>query len=178
MLSFLLKSEQLARHSNLKPTGSGTRLEILVVVLGKRLRGGLRDFLLVLTLGGLVDGELGRLQGGSLDKVELVVSTQLAGEPEERLLKVVVRLCGNVVVLQILLSVEGNLLGLDLAVFDLDLVARQDDGNILTDSREITVPVGHVLVGDTRRDIEHDNGALALNVVAVTETSKFLEEFV
>jgi hypothetical protein len=36
------------------------------------------------------------------------------------------------------------------------------------------VPVGHVLVGDARSDVEHDDTALALNVVAVAQTAKLL----
>eukprot|EP00965_Chrysotila_dentata_P239979 6203417-Pleurochrysis_carterae.AAC.1 len=30
-------------------------------------------------------------------------------------------------------------------------------------ARQIAVPVGHILVGDTRCDVEHDDGALALD---------------
>lgn len=37
-----------------------------------------------------------------------------------------------------------------------------------------TVPVGDVLVGDTRGDIEHDDAALAVDVVSVTETAELL----
>jgi hypothetical protein len=36
------------------------------------------------------------------------------------------------------------------------------------------VPVGDVLVGDTGGDIEHDDAALAVDVVTVTETTKLL----
>jgi hypothetical protein len=39
---------------------------------------------------------------------------------------------------------------------------------------KLTVPVGDVLVGDARGDIEHDDTALAVDVVAVTETTKLL----
>jgi hypothetical protein len=38
----------------------------------------------------------------------------------------------------------------------------------------LTVPVGDVLVGDTRSDIEHDDTALAVDVVTVTETTELL----
>ena len=37
-----------------------------------------------------------------------------------------------------------------------------------------TVPVGHVLVGNTGGDIEHDDTALSVDVVTVTETTKLL----
>ena len=34
------------------------------------------------------------------------------------------------------------------------------------------MPVGDILVGDTRGDVEHDDTALTLDIVAVTETTK------
>jgi hypothetical protein len=36
------------------------------------------------------------------------------------------------------------------------------------------MPVRNVLVGDTSRDIEHDDRAVALDVVAVTKSAEFL----
>ena len=66
------------------------------------------------------------------------VADQLASEPQERLLEVVVRLGRDVVVLQVLLAVEGDGLGLDLALLDVDLVAAQDDRDVLADADEIT----------------------------------------
>jgi hypothetical protein len=36
------------------------------------------------------------------------------------------------------------------------------------------MPVGHVLVCDTRCDVEHDNAALSVDVVSITETAKLL----
>ena len=36
----------------------------------------------------------------------------------------------------------------------------------------LTVPVGDVLVGDTRGDVEHDDTGLAVDVVAITETTE------
>ena len=38
----------------------------------------------------------------------------------------------------------------------------------------LTVPVGNVLVGDTGGDIEHDDTALAVDVVAITKTAELL----
>lgn len=65
------------------------------------------------------------------------VADQLAAEPQERLLEVVVRLSRDVVVLQVLLAVESDGLGLDLALLDVDLVAAEDDGDVLADADEI-----------------------------------------
>lgn len=36
------------------------------------------------------------------------------------------------------------------------------------------MPVGYIFVGDTRGDVEHDDTALPLDVISITETTKFL----
>lgn len=59
-------------------------------------------------------------------------------------------------------------------ILNIYFVSAQYDGYIFTDSHQIPVPVGHVLVGDARRDVEHDDGALALDVVAVAEAAELL----
>lgn len=102
------------------------------------------------------------------------VADELPCEPQEGLLEVVVRLGGDVVVLEVLLAVEGDGLGLDLALLDVDLVAGQDDRDVLADTDEVTVPVGDVLVGDAGSDVEHDDTALAVDVVAVAKTAELL----
>mmetsp|Transcript_6604 Transcript_6604/g.13646 ORF Transcript_6604/g.13646 Transcript_6604/m.13646 type:complete len:263 (+) Transcript_6604:210-998(+) len=149
------------------------RLEVVVVVLGKRLCSGSLEFLLVLVLEVLVELELWRLQGRGLDEGQGIVSGKLSGKPQERLFEVVVGLCRNIVVLQVLLAVESDLLGLDLTILDFYFVSTQDNRDVLANSSQVTMPVRNILVSDTRSDIEHDNGALALNVVSVTKSSKF-----
>jgi hypothetical protein len=67
-----------------------------------------------------------------------LVADEFPGEPEEGLLEVVVRLGGDVVILEVLLAVEGDGLGLDLALLDVDLVTGQDDGDVLADTDEVT----------------------------------------
>jgi len=103
-----------------------------------------------------------------------LVADELPCEPQEGLLEVVVGLGGDVVVLEVLLAVEGDGLGLDLALLDIDLVAGQDNGDVLANADQVTVPVGDVLVGDARGDVEHDDTALAVDVVAVTKTTELL----
>lgn len=66
------------------------------------------------------------------------VADQLAGEPQEGLLEVVVGLGTDIVVLKVLLAVEGDGLGLDLALLHIDLVTAQNDGDVLADTDEIT----------------------------------------
>lgn len=105
--------------------------------------------------------------------MQLIVSGEFAGQPEKGFFKVVVRLGGDIVVLQVLLAVEGDLLGLDFTVLDFHLVSGEYNGNILANTGEITVPIGNVLVGHPRRNVEHDNRALPLDVVSVAESTEF-----
>lgn len=51
--------------------------------------------------------------------------------------------------------------GFDFSVFDVYLVAAEDDGNVLADADQVAMPVGHVLVGDPRGDVEHDDSTLS-----------------
>ena len=55
-----------------------------------------------------------------------------------------------------------------------NLVTAQNDGNVLANALEVAMPVGDVLVGDSGGDIEHDDTALALDVVAIAETTELL----
>jgi hypothetical protein len=90
--------------------------------------------------------------------------------------------------------VEGDGLGLDLALLHIDLVSGKDDRDVLTHTdkvtcdikkrlavrlwsmgrQKLTVPVGNVLVGDAGSNIKHDDTALAVDVVPITETTEFL----
>ena len=63
--------------------------------------------------------------------------------------------------LEVLLAVKHNALGFDFPVFDVYLVATKDNGNVLTDAHQVTMPVRNVLVGDSRRYIKHDDSTLS-----------------
>ena len=77
-------------------------LEILVILWQSGLLG-LFVFLFDLLLELWVHLDLWGQQSGHRNKLQVGVSNQLAGQPQERLLKVVVGLGGDVVVLQVLL---------------------------------------------------------------------------
>ena len=64
--------------------------------------------------------------------------------------------------LKVLLPVKDDGLCFDFPVLDVDLVSTKDNGDVFTDTDQISVPVGNVLVGHTRCDVKHDDGALAL----------------
>ena len=56
---------------------------------------------------------------------------------------------------------EHNRLGLDFTILDVYFVAAQYNWNVLAHPRQIAMPIGHILVGDARSDVKHDNSALA-----------------
>lgn len=58
---------------------------------------------------------------------------------------------------------EGDLFGLDFSVLNINLVSNQDNRNVLTHSDQVFVPFWHILIGDSRADIEHDDSAMSSN---------------
>lgn len=88
----------------------------------------------------------------------------------------IVRFCADIIVLKVLLAVEGDHLWFDFAVFNIYLVAAKNDWNVLTNANEIFVPVGNILVGESAGNIKHNYGALPLNVVSITKSSKLAKE--
>ena len=122
----------------------------------------------------LGDGDLGRSEQWCLDQGQLSVVDHATEQPDEWLLELVVALGRDVVVLQVLLSVESDLLGLDLAVTHIDLVANEHDGDGLADAGQVLVPLGHVGVGDAGADVKHDDTAVATDVISVSESTEFL----
>ena len=131
-------------------------LQVGVVLVGQGHLSGVLHLLLVLLEDSLVNLDLRRSQSGGGDEFlksalvpcslkdaqtlsyQSLVADEFPGEPEEGFLEVVVRLGGDIVVLEVLLAVEGDGLGLDLALLNVDLVTGQDDGNVLANANEIT----------------------------------------
>lgn len=72
---------------------------------------------------------------------QLRVADQLASQPQEGLLEVVVGLGRNIIVLEILLSVESNRLSLDFSLLHVDLVAAKNNRDSLADTDKITYKV-------------------------------------
>ena len=87
--------------------------------------------------------------------------TYFSCQPQERLFKVVVRFGRDIIVLQILLSVEDNGLGLDLAILYINFVTSKDDGDVFANTDQIAVPVGHVFVSHARGNVKHYDRALS-----------------
>jgi hypothetical protein len=66
------------------------------------------------------------------------VANELTSQPEEGLLEVVVGFGRNIVVLEILLSVEGDCLRLHFSLLDINLVSSEDDGDVFADADQVT----------------------------------------
>jgi hypothetical protein len=79
-----------------------TLLKVGVVLVGEGRVGGDSELVLVLGHELLVDDDLGRRKGGGGDKLERLVADELASEPEEGLLEVVVGLGRDLEVLEVL----------------------------------------------------------------------------
>ena len=133
----------------------------------------------------MVNGNFWRGESWSSNEFELRISDKLPCEPKEGLFEVVVGLGRDIVVLQVLLSVEGDGLCLYLSLLDIDFVSAKDDWNVLTHTNNITwnllvgwvslirpvvltMPIGNVLVCDSGCNIEHDDSALTIDVVAIS----------
>ncbi len=69
---------------------------------------------------------------------------------------------------------ENNGLGFDFSVLDVYLVPTQNNGNILAHPDQVPMPVWYILIRYPCCDIEHDDGALALDIVAISQATKFL----
>ncbi|GET89242.1 GTP-binding protein, putative [Leishmania tarentolae] len=158
--------------------GGGTkngsnRFSLVITHRQRRVRHGL---LLRLQRGHLLGCKSNHIcvQHRNLHQHQIWIVGKLLRQPYERLLEVVVRLGRDIVVLETLLAVESNHLCLHLTVRAVYLVAYQDDGNVVAHTRDIAVPVRHVLVCVAAGDIKHDDGALAFHVVAIAKTTELL----
>lgn len=69
---------------------------------------------------------------------------------------------------------ESNSAGLNFALLDVNFVTAENNGDVLADTLEVAMPVRHVLVGDARRHVKHDDATLALDVIPVAQTTKLL----
>ena len=127
--------------------------------------GGFLGFLLeFLDVGGLQNDLLG-LQSWGFNQMQCWITQQLAEEPDEGLFELVVAFGGDVVVLETLLAMEDDLLGLDFAIFHIHLVSHQDYGDIVAYSDQVLVPLRHILVRNSRCHIEHYYRAIGLDAM-------------
>ena len=116
--------------------------------------------------------DLRRGKRDSLSQDQGRIASEGSQNPQEWLLILIVGFGRDVIVLEIPLSVEGNLSGFNFPVFLVHFVANQHNWDVLADSCEILVPLGNVFVGDSGGDIKHHDGGIGSNVVAFSQSSK------
>ena len=114
------------------------RSQIWIILVRQRHVAGLLDLFLILRHQLRVHLDLRRSKGELGNEFKGLVSDELACQPQKWLLKIVVRLGGDIVVLEVLLAMEGDGLGLDFALLDIDFVAAEDNGDIFANSDEVT----------------------------------------
>ena len=113
-------------------------LQVRILFVWERHRRGLGHLLVVLVKEILVDLNFRRGKCGRSNELQLRVANQLPRQPQEGLFKVIVGLCRDVVVLKVLLSMEGNRLGLDFALLDINFVAAENYRDVFADADQIT----------------------------------------
>lgn len=69
---------------------------------------------------------------------------------------------------------ERDGLCLDLAFLDVHLVATQHDGDVFADTHKVAMPIRDILVCDAGSHIKHDDTALPLDIISITQSTEFL----
>ena len=82
------------------------------------------------------------------------VADKLSCQPQEGLFEVVVGLGGDIVVLEVLLAMESDGLGLHFTLFDVHFVAAEDDRDLFADTDKVTwETVSHTPLIMTTEDV-------------------------
>jgi hypothetical protein len=78
--------------------------------------------------------------------------------------------------LQILLSVKHNAFCFDFSILNVYFVPTKNNGYVFTHSNEVTMPIWHILVGNSRSNIKHYNGTLSLKQNAQSSNEAILSQ--
>jgi len=146
----------------------------VVILFGKGNSLSLCQFPRILLHQLTIDLDLSWGEGRRSDEFESRVANEFPREPQEGLLKIVVGLGGDLEVLEVLLAMECHRASLHFSLLYINFVPAQHNGDVLAHTLEVTMPIGNVLVCDPRGDVKHDDTALALDVVAIAQATKFL----
>ncbi len=69
---------------------------------------------------------------------------------------------------------ELNVACLHLSVLDINLVSDQNNWNVLANSDDVSVPVRDILVCNSAGHVKHNDGALTLDVITVSQSTELL----
>ena len=148
--------------------------EVFIFFVGERSLFGSNPFVGQFLNLGLTHFGFNWFEGQGFNEVEIGVTSEGSENPEEGLFVLIVGLGGDVEVLEVTLAVEGDLAGFDFAVLDIDLVADEANRDVFADSGQVLMPFRNILVGDSRGDVEHDDGTVSSNVVSLSEAAQLL----
>jgi hypothetical protein len=148
--------------------------EVVVFAVRENLVLGLEQFLLHLLELVFGDGDFDGGEDGRLNKSQVSIVDHATEEPDEGLLELIIALGRDVIVLQVLLAMESDLLGFHFSVTHINFIAYKHNGDGFAHTGQILVPLGHVGVGDTGAHVEHDDTAVATDIVTIAESSEFL----
>ena len=65
-----------------------------------------------------------------------------------------------VINLEIVFPVEYDFICRDFPVLNVHFITAEDYRNLIADPNHISVPIGHILVGDPRGHVKHNDSAL------------------
>ena len=85
----------------------------------------------------------------SVNEVKVLVSDEFLQDPDVWSIVLIIRLGRDIVVLEVSLSVESDLSGLDFSVLTVNLVSDQDNGDVIADSGQVLIPLGDIFIGDS-----------------------------
>mmetsp|Transcript_128733 Transcript_128733/g.209774 ORF Transcript_128733/g.209774 Transcript_128733/m.209774 type:complete len:211 (+) Transcript_128733:19-651(+) len=108
------------------------------------------------------------------DKLQLRTASEAPRQPQEWLLKVEITLHTHVIVLNAPLPVIVNLRCFQHPLRRVNFIAYQHDRDVWTSTFQIIKPLRHILIGNPRSHIKHDNATLPLHIVAIAQTTKLL----
>ena len=69
---------------------------------------------------------------------------------------------------------EGDRLCFHFTLLDIDLVTTEHDRDVLTDTDKVPMPVWNVLICDSASNVEHDDTAMTVDVVPISQSTKLL----
>lgn len=69
---------------------------------------------------------------------------------------------------------ENYLTRLNFSVLSVNLVSDEDYGDVLANSGQILVPLPYIFVGNSRANIEHEDGTVSAYVVTFSKSTEFL----
>mmetsp|Transcript_46374 Transcript_46374/g.148972 ORF Transcript_46374/g.148972 Transcript_46374/m.148972 type:complete len:298 (-) Transcript_46374:75-968(-) len=106
------------------------------------------------------------------DKLQALVVAQLPRQVQERLFEIEGTFGAQIVVLDSARPVPRDMHRLDLAILDVNFVADENNWDLPANTPDVCEPLGHILVRDAGRDVEHHDRAVSAQIVPIFEAAE------